>query len=147
MELRDLISKAHNLHEQLKNLQAQEADLKAQIQTLEKNIKGKLDETGAEYENLTEEEFTLMMAELGDPMMITVEVVYASKSKQLINEVQLARGASIEDGIVLSGILDKCEDIDLSVNKVGIHGLIKPLSEILSDGDRIEIYRPVTAKA
>ena len=39
MELRDLISKAHNLHEQLKNLQAQEADLKAQIQTLEKNIK------------------------------------------------------------------------------------------------------------
>ena len=147
MELRDLISKAHNLHEQLKNLQAQEADLKAQIQTLEKNIKGKLDETGAEYENLTEEEFTLMMAELGDPMMITVEVVYASKSKQYINEVQLARGASIEDGIVLSGILDKCEDIDLSVNKVGIHGLIKPLSEILSDGDRIEIYRPVTAKA
>ena len=147
MELRDLISKAHNLNEQLKNLQAQEADLKAQIQTLEKNIKGKLDETGAEYENLTEEEFTLMMAELGDPMMITVEVVYASKSKQLINEVQLARGASIEDGIVLSGILDKCEDIDLSVNKVGIHGLIKPLSEILSDGDRIEIYRPVTAKA
>ena len=147
MELRDLISKTHNLHEQLKKLQAQEADLKAQIQTLEKNIKGKLDETGAEYENLTEEEFTLMMAELGDPMMITVEVVYASKSKQLINEVQLARGASIEDGIVLSGILDKCEDIDLSVNKVGIHGLIKPLSEILSDGDRIEIYRPVTAKA
>ena len=147
MELRELISKTHDLHEQLKKLQAQEADLKAQIQTLDKQIKGKLDETGAEYENLTEEEFQLMMAELGDPMMITVEVVYATKSQQLINEVQLARGATIEDGIVLSGILDKGEDIDLGINKVGIHGLIKPLSEILSDGDRIEIYRPVTAKA
>lgn len=87
-----------------------------------------------------------MMAELGDPMMLSVEVVYATKSKQIINEVQLARGATVEDGIVLSGILDKCTDIDLKVNKVGIHGTIKPLTEILSDGDRIEIYRPVTAK-
>lgn len=147
MELRELITKSHDLHEQLKQIQAQEAGLKEQIQTLETQIKLRLDETGAEYENLTEEEFQLMMAELGDPMMLRVEVVYATKSQQIINEVQLARGATIEDGIVLSGILDKCADIDLGVNKVGIHGLIKPLTEILSDGDRIEIYRPVTAKA
>jgi uncharacterized protein len=146
MELRELITKSHDLHEQLKQLQAQEVGLKEQIKALETQIKLKLDETGAEYENLTEEEFQLMMAELGDPMMLSVEVVYATKSKQIINEVQLARGATIEDGIVLSGILDKCADIDLGVNKVGIHGMIKPLTEILSDGDRIEIYRPVTAK-
>jgi putative ubiquitin-RnfH superfamily antitoxin RatB of RatAB toxin-antitoxin module len=146
MELRELITKSHDLHEQLKQLQAQEAGLKEQIKALETQIKLKLDETGAEYENLTEEEFQLMMAELGDPMMLSVEVVYATKSKQIINEVQLARGATVEDGIVLSGILDKCTDIDLKVNKVGIHGTIKPLTEILSDGDRIEIYRPVTAK-
>ena len=146
MELRELINKTHDLNEQLKHLQAQEADIKSQIQSLETQIKAKLDETGAEYENLSEEEFQLMMAELGDPMMITVEVVYASRSQQIINEVQLARGASIEDGIVLSGIMDKCHDIDLSANKVGIYGAIKPLTEMLNDGDRIEIYRPVTAK-
>ena len=147
MELRELITKTHDLHEQLNQLQAQETSVKEQIKTLEEKIKVKLDETGAEYEDLTEEEFQLLMAELGDPMMLSVEVVYASKSKQIINEVQLARGATIEDGIVLSGILDKCAEIDLNVNKVGIHGLIKPLTEILNDGDRIEIYRPVTAKS
>jgi putative ubiquitin-RnfH superfamily antitoxin RatB of RatAB toxin-antitoxin module len=147
MEVRELITKSHDLHEQLKQLQAQEAGLKEQIKALETQIKLKLDATGADYENLTEEEFQLMMAELSDPMMLRVEVVYATKSQQIINEVQLARGATIEDGIVLSGILDKCADIDLGVNKVGIHGLIKPLTEILNDGDRIEIYRPVTAKA
>jgi putative ubiquitin-RnfH superfamily antitoxin RatB of RatAB toxin-antitoxin module len=56
------------------------------------------------------------------------------------------RGANIEDGIVLSGLLEQCDDVDLGRNKVGLYGVIKPLSEILTEGDRIEIYRPVTAK-
>lgn len=147
MELRELINKTHDLHEQLKQLQAQETGIKEQIDALESAIKSRLDETGEDYANLTEEEFQLLMADLGDPMKLTVEVVYATSTVQMINEVQLARGATIEDGIFLSGILDKTDEIDLNVNKVGIHGLIKPLSEVLSDGDRIEIYRPVTAKS
>lgn len=145
MELRDLICKTHDLHEQLKHLQAQEAGIKEQIASLEIDIKSKLDETGEDYENLTEEEFQLLMVDLGDPMKLTVEVVYATKDAQVINEIQLPRGTNIEDGILMSGILDKCKDIDLGINKVGIHGVIKPLTETLSDGDRIEIYRPVTA--
>jgi len=147
MELRELISKTHDLHEQLKQLQAQERGIKDQIESLETEIKTKLDETGEDYENLSEEEFQLLMVDLGDPMKLTVEVVYATRDIQLIHEIQLARGTNIEDGIILSGILDKCKDIDLSVNKVGIHGMVKPLTEPLSDGDRIEIYREVTAKA
>lgn len=35
MELRELITKSHDLHEQLKQLQAQEAGLKEQIKALE----------------------------------------------------------------------------------------------------------------
>lgn len=147
MELRELIGKTHELHEQLKHLQAQEAGLKEQIHSLDADIKIKLDETGEDYENLTEEEFQLLMSDLGDPMKLTVEVVYATKDEQLINEVQLSRGATIEDGIILSGILDKCKDISLNDTTVGIHGVVKPITELLADGDRIEIYRPITAKA
>ena len=147
MELRELISKTHDLNEQLKQLQAQESGIKDQLAILETQIKSKLDETGTDYESLTEAEFQLLMAELGDPMMLSVEVVYATKAQQIIKAVQLARGATIEDAIVLSGILEKCPEVDLSSNKVGIHGMIKPLTDCLTDGDRVEIYRPVTAKA
>jgi len=147
MELRELISKTHDLNEQLRQLQAQEIGIKEQLAVLETQIKSKLDETGTDYENLTEAEFQLLMAELGDPMMLSVEVVYATKAQQIIKAVQLARGTTIEDAIVLSGILDKCPEIDLGSNKVGIHGMIKPLTDMLTDGDRVEIYRPVTAKA
>lgn len=145
MELHDLISKTTDLQEQLKAIQAQEAGIKEQLKTLDAEIKTKLDERGEEYENLSEQDFQLLMTNLSDPMQVTVEVVYATKEIQIIHEVQLARGATIEDGIFLSGILDKCKDINLSVNKVGIHGVVKPLTELVSDGDRIEIYRPVTA--
>lgn len=147
MELRELIKQSHQLHEQLKQLQVQETDLQDQLKALETEIKTRLDESGEGYENLTEEEFQLLMADLGDPMKLSIEVVYANAEAQVIQAVQLSRGATIEDGIVMSGILDQCPDIDLASNKVGIHGTIKPLSEVLQDGDRIEVYRPVTASA
>ena len=146
MELRELIYETTNLREQLRQLEAQQSGLQEKIVQMESEIKQRLEDTGREYESLSEEEFQLLMAELGDPMKLTVEVVYATSEEQIINEVQLPRNATIEDGIVLSGILDRCTEIDLSANKVGIFGVIKPLSETLHDGDRIEIYRPVTAK-
>ncbi len=147
MELRDLINQTHELNEKLKQLDAQKTGLEQQLQQLETEIKQKLDETGREYESLSEEEFQLLMAELGDPMQLSVEVVFATDEKQIINEVQLPKNATIEDGVVLSGILDSCPEIDLGQQKIGIYGQIKPLTERLNDGDRIEIYRPVTAKS
>jgi putative ubiquitin-RnfH superfamily antitoxin RatB of RatAB toxin-antitoxin module len=105
-----------------------------------------LDASDEAFSDLSEQEFQSLMADLGDPKQVTVEVVYATKVEQAIHEVQLAQGASIEDCIIMSGILDGCPDIDLSVNKVGINGAVKPLSERVADTDRIEIYRPVTAE-
>jgi len=147
MELNELVNQSHELHEKLKILQSEESSVKKKIDALEIEIKSKLDENGEDYENLSEDQFQLLMADLGDPMKLTVEVVYITNEQQIINEVQLARGATIEDGIIFSGILDKCKDIDLNQNKVGIHGVIKALTETLSEGDRIEIYRPITASA
>jgi len=146
MELRDLINKTHALRERLKLLKKEENNLIYQIELFETEIKTKLDQTGAEYENLSEDEFQLLMADLCNQTKLAIEVVYVYNDEQYIKEIQLSSGATIEDGIIMSGLLEKCAEIDLSINKVGIHGLIKPLSEKLNDGDRIEIYRPITAK-
>jgi len=146
MELREIIAKLHQVQAQIKVVEAQEVDLKGQLETLENEIKMRLDASDEDYANLSEQEFQSLMASLGDPMKLTIEVVYATKSVQVINEVQIVRGASIEDSIIMSGMLDKCPDINLSINKVGIYGAVKPLSEPVSDGDRIEIYRPVTTR-
>ena len=84
-----------------------------------------------------------MLSGLNDPSLIRIEVVYALRDRQQVNELQVCRGATIEDGIRISGILDAFDDIDLETAKVGVYGSIRKLSDPVAEGDRIEIYRPV----
>ncbi len=76
---------------------------------------------------------------------ISVEVVYALPERQYLRTVKLASGSSVEQAIVASGLLELRQDIDLKSNKVGIYNRPVKLSDILVDGDRIEIYRPLIA--
>lgn len=76
---------------------------------------------------------------------INVEVVFALPDRQFLLHVKLTEGASVEEAIIKSGILSLRDDIDLSKNKVGIYSRSAKLSDILSDGDRVEIYRPLLA--
>lgn len=76
---------------------------------------------------------------------IRVEVVYALPAEQPILQVSLAEGATVEDAIRASGVLDAHPDIDLTKNKVGIFSKLVKLDEKVRDRDRVEIYRPLIA--
>jgi len=147
MELTELIRESHGIREKIKSLTVQIDKHTIKLEELDTEIKQRLNLKDKEIEELSEEEFQLLMSDISDPVKITVEVVYLNKDVQHLCEVQLSRGSTIEDSIKLSNILDKANDIDLAINKVGVFGMVKPLSEILTDGDRVEIYRPITAKA
>ncbi len=77
---------------------------------------------------------------------IKVEVAYARPDTQLIMTTSVAKEATVEEVIRLSGIMDKFPEIDLAENKVGIFGKLTKLgASDLRDGDRIEIYRKLIA--
>jgi len=76
---------------------------------------------------------------------ITVEVVYALPSQQPLLRAQLTEGATVEDAIRASGVLDAFPEIDLAKNKVGIFSKLVKLDETVRDRDRVEIYRPLIA--
>ncbi|EHL86562.1 RnfH family protein [Citrobacter portucalensis] len=76
---------------------------------------------------------------------IVVEVAYALPEKQYLQRVTLQQGATVEEAIRASGLLELCTDIDLSKNKVGIYSRPVKLADVLQDGDRVEIYRPLIA--
>jgi putative ubiquitin-RnfH superfamily antitoxin RatB of RatAB toxin-antitoxin module len=76
---------------------------------------------------------------------ITVEVVYALPAQQPLLRVQLVEGATVEDAIRASGVLDAHPEIDLAKNKVGIFSKLVKLDENVRDRDRVEIYRPLIA--
>ncbi|MGP3591569.1 RnfH family protein [Vagococcus sp. WN89Y] len=76
---------------------------------------------------------------------IAVQVAYALPEKQYLLTVMLNEGATLEEAIRASGLLELRDDIDLKVNKVGIYSRPAKLHDVLRDGDRVEIYRPLIA--
>ncbi len=72
-----------------------------------------------------------------------VEVVYALPEGEDSVRVRLAPGATAGDAVHASGILARHPDIDLGRNKLGVYGKVVAPDARLTDGDRVEIYRPL----
>jgi len=76
---------------------------------------------------------------------ISVEVVYALPEKQYLRQVSMPSGSTVEQTIIASGLLELRSDIDLAKNKVGVYSRPVKLTDVVNDGDRVEIYRPLIA--
>ena len=76
---------------------------------------------------------------------INVEVAYAIPEKQIIRAVNVDAGTTIGAAIVQSGIMMDFPELELEEAKVGIFGKMAAMTTILSDGDRVEIYRDLIA--
>lgn len=74
-----------------------------------------------------------------------IEVAYALPDKQVLLRVNAPLGATVEEIIRDSGLLDQFPDIDLTRNKVGIFSKLVKLDDRVRDKDRVEIYRPLLA--
>ena len=72
---------------------------------------------------------------------IQVEVVFALPDRQCLVEVALDAGATIADAIDASGLRDLFLEQDIAALPAGIWGRELGRDEIVSDGDRVEIYR------
>lgn len=76
---------------------------------------------------------------------IKIGVAYSEPAKQVWLDVEVQPEATVQDAIDKSGILEIFPHIDLSKQKVGIFGKFCKLDAKLRTGDRIEIYRAITA--
>lgn len=74
-----------------------------------------------------------------------VSVAYAEPTQQFWIQMELQEGATIIDALVESGVLERFPEIDLEKQKVGIFGKAGKLETPLNDGDRVEVYRAITA--
>lgn len=79
------------------------------------------------------------------PEFIRVEVAYARPDRQLILPVEVPAGTTALEAIRLSGIEEEFPEIDLGRNRIGVFGKLCKPARVLEDGERVEIYRPLTA--
>ncbi|WP_347987540.1 RnfH family protein [Methylomonas sp. AM2-LC] len=76
---------------------------------------------------------------------MNVGVCYAQADRQIWLKLDVPETSTISEVIVLSGLLNQYPEIDLETQKVGIFGKIAKLDTLVKDGDRVEIYRKITA--
>ena len=74
-----------------------------------------------------------------------IQLCYALPEQAVVIDLDIEFGYTLEQAIAKSGLLTQFPEIDLTQNKIGIYGKLKPLDTIARDGDRIEIYRPLRA--
>ncbi|TLP44274.1 RnfH family protein [Cohaesibacter sp. CAU 1516] len=75
---------------------------------------------------------------------MNIGVAYVTPIHKVWIRMEMPDDCSAEEAITRSGILTQFPEIDLSAQKVGIFGRIVKLTQRLEDGDRVEIYRPIT---
>ncbi|MFT6010290.1 MAG: putative ubiquitin-RnfH superfamily antitoxin RatB of RatAB toxin-antitoxin module [Candidatus Azotimanducaceae bacterium] len=74
---------------------------------------------------------------------ITVTVVYVSLSMPHVVPLELPAGATVALAIEQSGILAAALELNADDLQVGIYSRLVPQSTVLSNKDRVEIYRPL----
>jgi len=75
-----------------------------------------------------------------------ISIVYALPHEQYLESIDIAEGSTVEQALMASTVLEKHPDIDLAVNKLGIYAKLVKASQVLEEGDRIEIYRSLPRK-
>ena len=76
---------------------------------------------------------------------ISVEVAYGLPDEQFLVAIELPVESTVETAIRASGVLEKYPEIDLARNRTGIFSRLAKPATVLKAGDRVEIYRPLTA--
>ena len=76
---------------------------------------------------------------------IRVEVAYALPHKQALLEIRVPDGTTALEAARQSGITSKFDGVDLDNGTLGIFGQVVAPGQVLRDGDRVEVYRPLIA--
>lgn len=76
--------------------------------------------------------------------LLDIEVAYAESERQFLRRISLTSGATVADAIAASG-LEAEFAIDVSNLAVGVWSKLVTRDTPLNDGDRVEVYRALTA--
>ncbi len=76
---------------------------------------------------------------------MNVGVAYADKFKKVWLKLVVPDGSTVREAIERSGLLAQFPEIDLDSQRVGIFGKLTRLTAKVEEGDRVEIYRDITA--
>jgi putative ubiquitin-RnfH superfamily antitoxin RatB of RatAB toxin-antitoxin module len=76
---------------------------------------------------------------------LDVEIAYAEPQRAIVKTFRVAPGSRVADALRQAALDPEFSEVDLENAAVGIFGRVIQGDHPLKEGDRIEIYRPLTA--
>lgn len=75
---------------------------------------------------------------------LRVSVIYSPAPQEVVEwTVTLSQGAAVSQALEASGLKAVVPEFDLSRASVGVWGRRAPLEQVLREGDRVEVLRPL----
>ena len=79
-----------------------------------------------------------------DELTIQAHVVYAQADHLIVRSVRLTPGATVSEAIDASGIANLIPEGSIEGRQIGVFSRKVAFDHAVEDGDRIEIYRPLS---
>lgn len=76
---------------------------------------------------------------------VRVSVCYARPDAIFLKAVEVPTGTTLLGAIQASGLTEAYREVDPTTMRVGIFGKLKTLDTVVREGDRVEVYRVLTA--
>jgi uncharacterized protein len=76
---------------------------------------------------------------------LQIQIAYAEPQRVILKTLRLPAGAKVADALRLAALDPDFAGVDLATSAFGIFGKLTRADHALQEGDRIEIYRPLTA--
>ena len=76
---------------------------------------------------------------------LRIEIAYAEPQRAVVKSLRLPAGACVADALRLAELDADFSAVDFANSAIGIFGKLSRRDQLLRQGDRIEIYRPLSA--
>lgn len=77
--------------------------------------------------------------------MIAIEVAGALPDRQVVVPLQVPAGTTVAEAVNQSGIAERLPGLEIDPDRLGVFGKPRGPDEVVREGDRVEVYRPLTA--
>lgn len=81
-----------------------------------------------------------------EPATLRVSVVYLRPGLSFRRELLLPAPATVGEALAASGVLRQVAELASAQLALGVYGDSRTADDFLRDGDRVEIYRPLTVE-
>jgi len=76
---------------------------------------------------------------------IVVEVAAATAERQVLIEIFVPAGTTLARAVELADLPSRLPELEVDYERLGVFGKRRRPDEIVQSGDRVEVYRPLSA--